>query len=69
MNPAAQGAQGSASAPVLYMALELIQHAVSLFPDMSLKERSFGHSTFSKNRARLIEHGIAKEFRRTFHPS
>jgi transposase len=32
------------------------------FLDMSLEERSFDHSTFSKNRARLIEHDIAKEF-------
>jgi len=32
------------------------------FLDMSLEERSFDHSTFSKNRERLIEHDIAKEF-------
>jgi transposase len=32
------------------------------FLDMGLEERSFDHSTFSKNRARLIEHDIAKEF-------
>lgn len=32
------------------------------FLDMSLEERSFDHSTFSKNRARLIEHDIANEF-------
>jgi transposase len=29
---------------------------------MGLEEASFDHSTFSKNRARLIEHDIAKEF-------
>jgi transposase len=32
------------------------------FLDMGLAERSFDHSTFSKNRARLIEHDIAKCF-------
>lgn len=32
------------------------------FLDMSLEERAFDHSSFSKNRARLIEHEIAKEF-------
>ena len=32
------------------------------FLEMSLEERSFDHSTFSKNRQRLIEHDIAKEF-------
>jgi transposase len=32
------------------------------FLDMGLEEPSFDHSTFSKNRARLIEHEIAKEF-------
>jgi transposase len=32
------------------------------FLDMGLEELSFDHSTFSKNRARLIEHDIAKEF-------
>jgi transposase len=32
------------------------------FLDMGLEERSFDHSTFSKNRARLIEHEIAKRF-------
>jgi transposase len=32
------------------------------FLDMNLEERAFDHSTFSKNRARLIEHEIAKEF-------
>jgi len=32
------------------------------FLDMGLEEASFDHSTFSKNRARLIEHEIAKEF-------
>jgi len=32
------------------------------FLDMSLEDRSFDHSTFSKNRARLIEHEIAKHF-------
>ena len=32
------------------------------FLDMSLEDRSFDHSTFSKNRGRLIEHDIAKEF-------
>lgn len=32
------------------------------FLDMGLEETSFDHSTFSKNRARLIEHDIAKEF-------
>jgi transposase len=32
------------------------------FLDMGLEERSFDHSTFSKNRARLIEHEIAKGF-------
>lgn len=32
------------------------------FLDMDLEERSFDHSTFSKNRGRLIEHEIAKGF-------
>lgn len=32
------------------------------FLDMELEERSFDHSTFSTNRARLIEHDIAKQF-------
>jgi len=32
------------------------------FLDMSLEERTFDHSSFSKNRSRLIEHQIAKEF-------
>jgi transposase len=32
------------------------------FLDMDLEERSFDHSTFSTNRARLIEHDIAKQF-------
>jgi transposase len=32
------------------------------FLDMDLEERSFDHSTFSKNRLRLIEHEIAKDF-------
>lgn len=32
------------------------------FLDMGLEERSFDHSTFSKNRERLIEHDIAKGF-------
>ena len=32
------------------------------FLDMGLEERSFDHSTFSKNRSRLIEHEIAKGF-------
>jgi len=32
------------------------------FLDMGLEERSFDHSTFSKNRQRLIEHEIAKSF-------
>lgn len=32
------------------------------FLDMGLEERSFDHSTFSKNRSRLIEHDIAKGF-------
>ena len=32
------------------------------FLDMNLEERSFDHSSFSKNRARLIEHDIAKGF-------
>jgi transposase len=32
------------------------------FLDMGLEEISFDHSTFSKNRARLIEHEIAKTF-------
>jgi len=32
------------------------------FLDMGLEERSFDHSTFSQNRARLIEHEIAKRF-------
>ena len=32
------------------------------FLDMDLEERSFDHSTFSKNRSRLIEHEIAKGF-------
>jgi len=32
------------------------------FLDMNLEEASFDHSTFSKNRARLIEHEIAKTF-------
>ncbi len=32
------------------------------FLDMELEEASFDHSTFSKNRQRLIEHDIAKRF-------
>ncbi len=32
------------------------------FLDMSLEERSFDHSTFSKNRDRLIKHEVAREF-------
>lgn len=32
------------------------------FLDMGLEEGSFDHSTFSKNRSRLIEHEIAKGF-------
>lgn len=32
------------------------------FLDMDLEGRSFDHSTFSKNRERLIEHDIAKRF-------
>ena len=32
------------------------------FLDMDLEERAFDHSSFSKNRARLIEHDIAKSF-------
>lgn len=32
------------------------------FLDMDLEERTFDHSSFSKNRARLIEHDIAKVF-------
>ena len=32
------------------------------FLDMGLEEASFDHSTFSKNRQRLIEHEIAKDF-------
>lgn len=32
------------------------------FLDMELEEASFDHSTFSKNRQRLIEHDIAKGF-------
>lgn len=32
------------------------------FLDMGLEEASFDHSTFSKNRARLIEHEIAQAF-------
>ena len=32
------------------------------FLDMGLEEASFDHSTFSKNRARLIKHEIAKSF-------
>ena len=32
------------------------------FLDMDLEERAFDHSTFSANRARLIEHDIAKQF-------
>lgn len=32
------------------------------FLDMGLEEASFDHSTFSKNRSRLIEHEIAKGF-------
>jgi transposase len=32
------------------------------FLDMTLEEASFDHSTFSKNRQRLIEHEIGKEF-------
>jgi transposase len=32
------------------------------FLDMDLEEASFDHSTFSKNRTRLIEHEIAKHF-------
>jgi transposase len=32
------------------------------FLDMSMEEPSFDHSTFSKNRDRLIAHDVAKEF-------
>jgi transposase len=32
------------------------------FLDMKLEEKSFDHSTFSKNRERLIAHDVAKEF-------
>lgn len=32
------------------------------FLDMDLEERVFDHSSFSKNRARLIEHDIARGF-------
>ncbi|MGH7908988.1 MAG: IS5 family transposase [Thermodesulfobacteriota bacterium] len=32
------------------------------FLDLGLEERSFDHSSFSKNRSRLIEHEIAKGF-------
>ena len=32
------------------------------FLDMEMDERSFDHSTFSRNRARLLEHEIAGEF-------
>lgn len=32
------------------------------FLDMGVEERSFDHSTFSRNRSRLIEHEIAKGF-------
>lgn len=32
------------------------------FLDMNLEERSFDHSTFSKNRDRLIKHEVAGEF-------
>jgi transposase len=32
------------------------------FLDMDMVEESFDHSTFSKNRGRLIEHDIAKQF-------
>src|SRR5690606_34258513 len=32
------------------------------FLDMDMEGRSFDHSTFSKNRERLIEHDIAKRF-------
>jgi transposase len=32
------------------------------FLDMDLEERAFDHWSFSKNRARLIEHDIAKGF-------
>jgi transposase len=32
------------------------------FLDMDMVENSFDHSTFSKNRARLLEHDVAKRF-------
>jgi transposase len=32
------------------------------FLDMDMLEESFDHSTFSKNRARLLEHDVAKKF-------
>ncbi len=32
------------------------------FLDMDLAEASFDHSTFSRNRARLLEHDVAREF-------
>jgi transposase len=32
------------------------------FLDMDLAEASFDHSTFSRNRARLLEHGVARQF-------
>src|SRR5467141_5231543 len=32
------------------------------FLDMDVAEPSFDHSTFSRNRARLLEHGVDREF-------
>src|SRR5216683_7546463 len=32
------------------------------FLDMDVAEPSFDHSTFSRNRARLLEHDVAREF-------
>lgn len=32
------------------------------FLDMGFEEPSFDHSTFSKNRERLLEHGVSREF-------
>jgi transposase len=35
------------------------------FPDLNWDEPSFDHPTFSRNRARLVEHDVAGEFFRT----
>ena len=41
----------------------MLSHMVSYwFVDLALDDPSFDHSTFSRNRARLLEHEVASEF-------